>query len=335
MTQEKVCTTVTEISQNPWYSTPSSQEKVCTTNPEISQNPSHETPRDDDENEIGVARALAPSARRARGLDRALGRARRESAPRTMRAHVRGVDAEDGTRVELFVVEPTTTRDGARGDAATDWFILLHAHPKLGGDRTMMTPLARALSARGYGAVCVAARGTSGSSGSSSWRGSASEGVDACAAVDWATKTGGGDGSKVRAHVVGYSYGSTIGAWALDKREAIASYVAIGYPRGGSWWNCGVMGAAAKWLMRDHFEALRASSKPKLFVHPSRDEFTSTATMERFVREKLQSGGKTELRVLNGHGHFTVTDDDDAVATIAQWIEEFVRRVVVEGEGED
>ena len=39
MTQEKVCTTVTEISQNPWYSTPSSQEKVCTTNPEISQNP--------------------------------------------------------------------------------------------------------------------------------------------------------------------------------------------------------------------------------------------------------------------------------------------------------
>lgn len=144
-----------------------------------------------------------------------------------------------------------------------------------------------------------------------------------CAAADLVVDgtCAGGDAS-ARVHLIGYSYGSTVCAYALGQRSCIASYVAIGYPRGS--YGCGLFGVGAKWLMRDHASRLMEDeTTPKLFVHPSRDEFTTVQTMERFVGEKLSKGVK-ELRVLEGAGHFAFVQDETAADAAVAWIEEFV-----------
>tara|TARA_B100000683_G_scaffold215789_1_gene211205 strand:+ start:17369 stop:18250 length:882 start_codon:yes stop_codon:yes gene_type:complete len=228
--------------------------------------------------------------------------------------------SRDGTRIECVITDDATL---APSTAPRDWFVLVHAHPKLGGNRQMMQPLARALARRGFGSVCVALRGTSGSLGSSSWRGTREEGEDVCAAADLVVDgTCAGGDARARVHLVGYSYGSTVCAYALGQRSCIASYVAIGYPRGS--YGCGLFGVGAKWLMRDHASRLMEDeTTPKLFVHPSRDEFTTVQTMERFVGEKLSSKVK-ELRVLEGAGHFAFVQDEAAADAAVAWIEEFV-----------
>ena len=228
--------------------------------------------------------------------------------------------SRDGTRIECVITDDATL---APSTAPRDWFVLVHAHPKLGGNRQMMQPLARALARRGFGSVCVALRGTSGSLGSSSWRGTREEGEDVCAAADLVVDgTCAGGDARARVHLVGYSYGSTVCAYALGQRSCIASYVAIGYPRGS--YGCGLFGVGAKWLMRDHASRLMEDeTTPKLFVHPSRDEFTTVQTMERFVGEKLSSKVK-ELRVLEGAGHFVFVQDEAAADAAVAWIEEFV-----------
>ena len=228
--------------------------------------------------------------------------------------------SRDGTRIECVITDDATL---APSTAPRDWFVLVHAHPKLGGNRQMMQPLARALARRGFGSVCVALRGTSGSLGSSSWRGTREEGEDVCAAADLVVDgTCAGGDARARVHLVGYSYGSTVCAYALGQRSCIASYVAIGYPRGS--YGCGLFGVGAKWLMRDHTSRLMEDeTTPKLFVHPSRDEFTTVQTMERFVGEKLSSKVK-ELRVLEGAGHFVFVQDEAAADAAVAWIKEFV-----------
>lgn len=132
-------------------------------------------------------------------------------------------------------------------------------------------------------------------------------------------------GARARTHVVGYSYGSTTCAYALELRSTIVSYVAIGYPRGSL--GCGFMGLGARLLMRDHTAKLEASGKAKLFIHPSRDEFTTVATVQEFMREKLPENSLKELRVLEGIGHFDASSNTEALENTALWIEEFVRRV--------
>ena len=145
-----------------------------------------------------------------------------------------------------------------------------------------------------------------------------------CAAADLVVDgTCAGGDARARVHLIGYSYGSTVCAYALGQRSCIASYVAIGYPRGSYGW--GLFGVGAKWLMRDHASRLTEDeTTPKLFVHPSRDEFTTVQTMERFVGEKLSSKGVKELRVLEGAGHFAFVQDEAAADTAVAWIEEFV-----------
>lgn len=237
------------------------------------------------------------------------------------------VDSIDGTRIECQTFLPNTVGTPSASSSKThleeDVFILIHAHPKLGGVREMMTPLARSLASRGYACVTLSLRGTGGSLGSSSWRGCELEGEDVCACVDAFV---GQDKSKRRAHLVGYSYGSTICAYALGKRDSIASYIALGYPRGS--YACGLSGIGAKWLMRDHFEALAASAKPMLFVHPSEDNFTTVKTMEELVvrGDKLRAAVVKELKVIEGCDHFELVGVPEYVSATTRYIVDFVAR---------
>ena len=231
--------------------------------------------------------------------------------------------SSDGTRIECLITDFPRAEDEKR--AREDWFILVHAHPKLGGCRQMMLPLARSLAARGHGSVCVALRGTSESLGSSTWRGSEAEGEDVLAACALAANgTLAGANANARCHLVGYSYGGTICGYALKRKHPnVASYIAIGYPRGS--YGCGLYGVGAKWLMRDHFDALAESETPKLFIHPERDEFTTVKTMETLVEEKLERGVR-ELRVLKGADHFSAATDARVGEQTVDWILEFVAR---------
>lgn len=252
-----------------------------------------------------------------------------------MRERLQYITADDGTRIECAVIEhdhphatTTTSRAASTTASARDWFVLAHAHPKLGGSREMMTPLARALGRKGYGSVSIALRGTSGSLGYSSWRGSPEEGADIVAGARLARQCLGAT-SDARVHLIGYSYGSTICSYALDGDESIASFIAIGYPRGS--YSCGFMGIGAKILMRDSFDALKASRKPKLFIHPENDDFTSKSTMERLVNTKLfdedDDDGRVKpfLKILPGAGHFSVVNElrcvEDAAAIIVDFVE--------------
>jgi len=234
------------------------------------------------------------------------------------------VDSIDGTRIECQTFLPSADAPSASTTQREDVFILVHAHPKLGGVREMMTPLARALASRGCACVTLSLRGTGGSLGSSSWRGCEMEGEDVCACVDALV---GETKSKKRAHLVGYSYGSTICAYALEKRDAIASYIALGYPRGS--YACGLSGIGAKWLMRDHFEALASSAKPMLFVHPGEDNFTTVKTMEELVvrGDKLRAAVVKELKVIEGCDHFELVGVREYVSATTRHILDFVERV--------
>ena len=130
----------------------------------------------------------------------------------------------------------------------------------------------------GVAVVNLALRGAGRSGGASSWRGDNGEVSDVVTACDHAREALGCD----RVHLLGYSFGAAVCGGAIDKREFIATYVAVAYPL-GHWFSRGVLGVGAKMLMHAHTPALKESIKPKLFLIGSRDDFTSRGATERFA----------------------------------------------------
>jgi len=244
----------------------------------------------------------------------------------TMRTFLRYVNSSDDTRIEMLVFERAYVNDEEkRQTSGATCAVLAHAHPKLGATRDMMVGLARALCDRDVTCAIVSARGTDGSAGTSSWRGSDEEAEDVKACARELARVVGARAC----HCVGYSFGATIVGNAIDRDDVMVSFIGVGYPRGS--YSCGLMGVGAKMLMRDAFEALRRSAKPKLFIHPERDEFTSVETMERLVREKMSSEvegdgvGRVELKILRDVGHFSALSDARAVDEMAAMIVEFIQ----------
>ena len=130
--------------------------------------------------------------------------------------------------------------------------VMVHAHPKFGGAPEMMHGLAADMATHGVAVVNLALRGAGLSGGASSWRGDNGEVSDVVTACDHARETLGCD----RVHLMGYSFGATVCGGAIDKRDFIATYVAIAYPL-GHWFSRGVLGVGAKILMHAHTPALK------------------------------------------------------------------------------
>ena len=156
--------------------------------------------------------------------------------------------------------------------------VMVHAHPKFGGAPEMMHGLAADMATHGVAVVNLALRGAGRSGGASSWRGDNGEVSDVVTACDHAREALGCD----RVHLLGYSFGAAVCGGAIDKRDFIATYVAVAYPL-GHWFSRGVLGVGAKMLMHAHTPALKESIKPKLFLIGSRDDFTSRGATERFA----------------------------------------------------
>ena len=157
--------------------------------------------------------------------------------------------------------------------------VMVHAHPKFGGAPEMMHGLATDMATHGVAVVNLALRGAGLSGGVSSWRGDNGEVSDVVTACDHAREALGCD----RVHLLGYSFGAAVCGGAIDKRDFIATYVALAYPL-GHWFSRGVLGVGAKMLMHAHTPALKASTKPKLFVIGTADDFTSRGATERFAK---------------------------------------------------
>jgi len=174
--------------------------------------------------------------------------------------------------------------------------VLVHAHPKLGGTPEMMHGIAADMATHGVAVVNLALRGAGSSGGGTSWRGDNGEVNDVVTACDHARDALG----CVKVHLMGYSFGATVCAGAIDKRDFIATYVAVAYPL-GHWFSRGVAGVGAKLLMHAHTPSLRETTKPKLFVIGTADAFTSAGATERFAQRCCDPW---EVKTHEGADHF-------------------------------
>ena len=174
--------------------------------------------------------------------------------------------------------------------------VMVHAHPKFGGAPEMMHGLAADMATHGVAVVNLALRGAGLSGGISSWRGDNGEVSDVVTACDHAREALGCD----RVHLMGYSFGATVCGGAIDQRDFIVTYVALAYPL-GHWFSRGVLGVGAKMLMHAHTPALKESTKPKLFLIGTADDFTSRGATERFAKRCAEPW---RVEVHEGCDHF-------------------------------
>jgi len=184
------------------------------------------------------------------------------------------------------VWKPTTseTRQGLPA------VVIVHQWSILGGQASLMHGIARELSERGLTAVTFDHRGVGGSSGTRTIRG-ISEVEDVEAVLEWAH-------TKLERDLVllGSSAGAPIAGSALDRFTFVKGYVAIGY----------VFGLLSSVLFSCHYDAIVKSSKPKLFIMGTKDEFTSPAQLQSML-DKMSSVKESHL--VEGIGHFTLESE--------------------------
>jgi alpha/beta superfamily hydrolase len=174
--------------------------------------------------------------------------------------------ASHGVGVVFDVMRATGRAHQLRGNLwpvadASVAAVVLHPHPKLGGD--MNNNVVRAMCVKlhqcGITSLRFNTRGVGGSTGCSTWRG-VSEREDVLAAVDYLSRgasdsIGGTNRCDVpkAVYIIGYSYGSAVGCSVVDLRSIVKGYVAISYP-------CGWM----SWLLLGAHFALANTDKPKV-----------------------------------------------------------------------
>ena len=192
---------------------------------------------------------------------------------------------EDDLKTNTLRVGNNVTPKGAAVPGPTDRqaIVMVHAHPKFGGAPEMMHGIAADMAAHGLCVVNLALRGAGESKGEPSWRGDCGEVSDVVTACDYAKDTLKCD----KVHLMGYSFGATVCGGAIDKRDFIATYVAVAYPL-GHWFSRGVLGIGAKLIMHAHTPSIKDSTKPKMFIIGTADDFTSKGATERFANRCAQ-----------------------------------------------
>ena len=129
--------------------------------------------------------------------------------------------------------------------------------------------------------------------------------VDVCA---WAKRTW--PESKVM--LFGSSAGAPQAGSALAQSEHVIGCACVGYTWG---WLAGI-------AFSRHFGSFLHSEKPKLLITGDRDEFTSEATLNKYVG-KARAGTVTS-KVVRGVGHFEL-EFPEYDGQVAAWVLEWVR----------
>lgn len=215
------------------------------------------------------------------------------------------IRASDGVVLEGLVLrEEFANDDGSAAREAgseSTAVVLLHPHPKLGGDmrNNVVITVARALAASGYTALTLNTRGVGKSTGRASWKGNA-ERADVAAAVEFARTELPG---VTRVVVCGYSFGAAVGC---SVHEGVDAFVAISYP----------YGSVARCALGSLYSKADADV-PKLFLVGGRDQFASASKLQSFVN-KLQD--PTEFACFDDVDHFWVGHEHLLAAPILHFL---------------
>ena len=219
-------------------------------------------------------------------------------------------------------------------------FVCLHAHGKLGASRQMLKPHAIMLARGGFIAYNVSFRGCDGNKETSS--ASLIGDVDARDVLeivrDVRDRERGEDVDAVKVHIIGYSFGSAVGASAVGllhekllavgrsneeemwSQYGIESLILVAFPLGSlNPFSTTIMGVLSRFLLGKHAARLRKcfvrGSKSRsiarktrlLFIHGQRDEFTKVKEVRKFC-QKLAKGQPEEEDADDEESN---EDDDD------------------------
>ena len=125
--------------------------------------------------------------------------------------------------------------------------------------------------------------------------------VAAWAAEKWGTKV----------LLLGSSAGAPQAGSALDRHESIVGLACVGY----------TFGSVASIAFGRHFSALVRSTKPRLLIMGSEDEFTSEAQLATIV-SRSERYGPCESEIVRGVGHFALESpqyDEWIARRVIQW----------------
>lgn len=169
--------------------------------------------------------------------------------------------------------------------------VIVHQYSVMGGCQDLVSGLARHLNKLTFSCITFDQRGVGGSTGSKSITGQP-EVDDVISVCQWAVEKYGR-----RLLLVGSSAGAPIAGSALDAVDAIDGYVAIGY----------VFGLWSSVLFGGHYQKVLQSSKPKLFIMGTKDQFTTPKQLQ----DKIDKAkGKNEIHLIEGYGHFEIESPD-------------------------
>lgn len=186
--------------------------------------------------------------------------------------------------------------------------IFVHQYAIMGGQGQLMEGMARRVVKQGYDALTFDLRGAGRSTGKSSWT-NQNELLDVQTVVDYALQS-----TKKKIFLVGSSGGAPLAGATLDYSPRILGGLFVGY----------VWGFWASILFGWAYASLQNSSKPKLFVVGTKDEFTSMSQYEDRIARL--SGPLNEIRIIEGKNHFEI-EAPVYDQQIADWIDEFLSKI--------
>lgn len=166
--------------------------------------------------------------------------------------------------------------------------LFVHQYTVMGGCRLLMAGLARLAADAGFEAVTFDLRGAGQSTGTCTFR-NRSESRDVKAVIRYLE-----DESPRQLFLVGSSAGAALVGSVLDFSPRVVGGLFVGYTWG---WRASLLFGWA-------FESIERSSKPKLFIVGTADEFTSMAQYQE--RLSRLAGRLNRLEVLPGLNHFQI-----------------------------
>lgn len=233
-------------------------------------------------------------------------------------------------RVVHIPISPSVTLQawlfqGNAAGASEHGIVLMHPHPKLGGDarsNNVINALCSFLASSkecSFTILSFNSRGHGGSTGTATWRGEA-EREDVLGAARWLhAKLG--DSSAVT--IIGYSFGAAVCSSAIGQLckniggapTWLAALIAISYPAG----------FLSRLVLGCHLEPTKYVSLPKLFIHGGRDQFCSSRTFEWLFAQLKEPKDRA---FFNDADHFWVGMEDELAHTVHMWLQScLVRRM--------
>jgi uncharacterized protein len=186
--------------------------------------------------------------------------------------------------------------------------IFIHQYAVMGGQGQLMEGMARRVARQGFDSLTFDLRGAGRSSGKSSWT-NQNELVDVRTVIDYAIQS-----THKKIFVVGSSGGAPLAGAVLDHSDRIIGGLFVGY----------VWGFWASILFGWAYKSIEISTKPKLFVVGTRDEFTSMSQyQDRLAR---LAGNLNEMRIIDGKNHFEI-EASVYDQQVAEWITDFLLKI--------